>query len=196
MVFAFLRKYCLYEHHNTTNNFLRATFSSVCKKTFSSSPELLKKFLTTFWTTKTGCEMTSRLIRWLLAIDRWRNNVPVHCKSRDCERFAGLCNVTVVLSISMIILHSACNSLYGSSSDKNPTYTSYKIICQKKCSYRLGLGRRKMLSMTTKQMIRENGETVSVIKAQVTICPYMNFPERIVLTRFTARVIANWEVLL
>ena len=33
-----------------------------------------------------------------------------------------------------------------------------------------------MLSMTTKQ-IRENGETImSVVKVQVTICPYMNFP--------------------
>ena len=84
---------------------------------------------------------------------------------------------------------------YGSSPDNNPTYASYKIICHKKCSYRLRLGRRKMISMTTKQMIRENGETMSVVKAQVTICPYMNFPERIVLTRFTARVIVNWEIL-
>jgi len=48
-----------------------------------------------------------------------------------------------------------------------------------------------MLSMTTKQMIRENGETMSVAKAQVIICPYMKFPERIVLERFTARVIVN-----
>jgi len=48
-----------------------------------------------------------------------------------------------------------------------------------------------MLSMTTKQMIRENGETMSVVKAQVTICPYMKFPKRIVLKRFTARVIVH-----
>jgi len=40
-------------------------------------------------------------------------------------------------------------------------------------------------------MLRENGETMSVVTAQVTICPYMNFPERIVLTRFIARVIVN-----
>jgi len=38
----------------------------------------------------------------------------------------------------------------------------------------------------TKQRERENGETMSVVKAQATICPYVNFP---VLTRFTASVI-------
>jgi len=48
-----------------------------------------------------------------------------------------------------------------------------------------------MLSMATKQMIKENGETVSVVKAQATICPYMKFPEIIVLKRFTARVIVH-----
>jgi len=36
---------------------------------------------------------------------------------------------------------------------------------------------------------------VSVVKAQVTNCSYMNFLEGIVITRFTARVIVNWEVL-
>jgi len=47
--------------------------------------------------------------------------------------------------------------------------------------------------MTTnaKQMIRENGEIVGVVRAQATICLYMNLPEGIVLTRFTARVIVN-----
>jgi len=34
-----------------------------------------------------------------------------------------------------------------------------------------------------------------VVWAQATICPYMNFPEGIDLTRFTVRVIVNWEVL-
>jgi len=37
----------------------------------------------------------------------------------------------------------------------------------------------------TKQRKRENGETMSVVKAQVTICPYVNFAEGTVLTRFT-----------
>jgi len=45
-----------------------------------------------------------------------------------------------------------------------------------------------MLSVT-KQRKRENGETTNVVKAQVTNCPYMNFPEGTVLTRFTNRVI-------
>jgi len=45
-----------------------------------------------------------------------------------------------------------------------------------------------MLSMT-KQKKRENGETMSVVKAQVTICPDMNFPEGTVLARFTTRVV-------
>jgi len=40
-------------------------------------------------------------------------------------------------------------------------------------------------------MIRENGEIMSVVRAQATICLDMNFPERIVLTRFIARVIVN-----
>jgi len=40
-----------------------------------------------------------------------------------------------------------------------------------------------------------NGETMSVVKEQVTICPYMKFPEGTVLTRFTARVIIIREVL-
>jgi len=43
MVFAFLRQYYLYEHHNTANDFLRATFTSVCNRRFSSSPETLQK---------------------------------------------------------------------------------------------------------------------------------------------------------
>jgi len=64
----------------------------------------LKKFLTTFWTTKTAWEMTSRLIRWPLlepVTVRWRNNVcSIQCRSRDCENFFSLCNVTVVLPIS------------------------------------------------------------------------------------------------
>ena len=36
---------------------------------------------------------------------------------------------------------------------------------------------------------------MSVVKEQVTICPYMKFPEGTVLTRFTARVIIIREVL-
>jgi len=48
-----------------------------------------------------------------------------------------------------------------------------------------------MLSTTTKQMIKENGETMSVVKAQLTISPYMNVPDKTVLTRFTAGVIVN-----
>jgi len=48
--------YYLYENHNTTNNFMSAKFTSVCSKLF-------KLFLTTVWFTKTGWEMTSRLIR-------------------------------------------------------------------------------------------------------------------------------------
>jgi len=46
--------------------------------------------------------------------------------------------------------------------------------------------------MTTKQMIRENGE-MSVVEAQVTICPHIKFAERIVLKRFTARVICAFR---
>jgi len=74
---------------------------------------------------------------------------------------------------------------YGSSSD-NPIYASYTINCHSKYSYRSRLGRRKMPIMT-KQRKRENRETMSVVKAQVTICPYMNFPAGTVLARFTAR---------
>jgi len=44
-----------------------------------------------------------------------------------------------------------------------------------------------MLSMT-EQRKSENGETISVVKAEVTICPLMNFVEGTVLSRFTARV--------
>jgi len=76
---------------------------------------------------------------------------------------------------------------YGSSSDNNPTYASYTVNYQKKCSYRLRSGRRKMPSMT-KQRKRENEETMSAFKAEVTTCPFMNFVEGTVLTRFTARV--------
>jgi len=42
---------------------------------------------------------------------------------------------------------------------------------------------------------RENGEAISIDKAQGTICPYMNFPEGTILTRFTAGVIIIREVL-
>jgi len=42
---------------------------------------------------------------------------------------------------------------------------------------------------------RENREAVSIVKVQVTICPYMNFPEGTALTRFTAGVIIIREVL-
>jgi len=72
---------------------------------------------------------------------------------------------------------------YGSSSDNN-TYVSFTVNCQKKCSYRscLALGRLKMLRMT-KQRKRENGETMSVVKAQQTIYPYVNFAEGTVLIR-------------
>jgi len=40
----------------------------------------------------------------------------------------------------------------------------------------------------TKQGKRDKGGTMRVVKEQVTICPYMNFLERTVLTRFTARI--------
>jgi len=46
-----------------------------------------------------------------LAIVRWQNSVSIQCSSCDCERFASLCYVTVMLFISMICLDSACNSL-------------------------------------------------------------------------------------
>jgi len=45
------------------------------------------------------------------------------------------------------------------------------------------------MPILTKQRKRENGEAMSVVKAQVTICPNMNFAEGTVLTRFTTRVI-------
>jgi len=54
--------YYLNEHHNTKNKFLLATFSSVCNKRFIAHLKLIKIFLTIFWTTKTGWEMTSRCI--------------------------------------------------------------------------------------------------------------------------------------
>jgi len=41
----------------------------------------------------------------------------------------------------------------------------------------------------TEQRKRENRETMSVTKAQVTICPDMNFAEGTVLTRVATRVI-------
>jgi len=40
-----------------------------------------------------------------------------------------------------------------------------------------------------------SGETISTVKAQVTICPYTNFPEGNLLTSFTAGVIIIREVL-
>ena len=46
-----------------------------------------------------------------------------------------------------------------------------------------------MMLIMTKQRKSENRETMSVVKAQVTVCPYMNFPEGTVVARFTARVI-------
>jgi len=52
-------------------------YTSVCSKLF-------KKFLTAVWFTKTGWEMTSRLIRWPLLepfVDRWRNNMSVQCSA-------------------------------------------------------------------------------------------------------------------
>jgi len=56
--------------------------------------------------------------------------------------------------------------------NNNSTDASYTVNCQKKCSYRSRLGRREMLSMT-KQRKRENRDTVSVVKAPVIICPYV-----------------------
>jgi len=41
----------------------------------------------------------------------------------------------------------------------------------------------------TKQRRRENRGTMSFVKAQVTICPDINFAEGTVLTRFTSRII-------
>jgi len=40
----------------------------------------------------------------------------------------------------------------------------------------------------TEQRKRESGETISVVKAEATICPFMNFVEGTVLSRFTTRV--------
>jgi len=37
----------------------------------------------------------------------------------------------------------------------------------------------------TKQRKKENGEIMSVVKAYVTVCPYMKFAEGTVVTRFT-----------
>ena len=97
----------------TTNDLLRAIFTSVRSKNFLAHLKLFKNILTTFCTTKTAWEMNSQFIRWPLLeqiIYRWWNIVSVQCSSRDCERFANLYNATVVLSTSMIFLHSACNS--------------------------------------------------------------------------------------
>jgi len=56
-------------------------------------------------------------------------------------------NVTLFLSICMIFLHFACNSLrYCSSSDNNPTYADWNNYLPKEM-LRSRLGRRKMLSM-------------------------------------------------
>ena len=57
--------------------------------------KLLKKFLITFWNTKTDWAMTSWLIHWPLlepVIARWRNNVSVQCSWHDCERCISLYN--------------------------------------------------------------------------------------------------------
>jgi len=102
IVFAFLQQYYLYEHHSTTNNILRVTFTSACNKHFLGHLKLFKNFLTTFWTTMNGWEMTARLIRRPVfepVIVCWRNNVSVQCSSRDCQRFACLHNAIVFLSI-------------------------------------------------------------------------------------------------
>jgi len=50
--------------------------------------------------------------------------------------------------------------------------------------------------VVTKQRKTENGETLSVVKAEVTIYPYMSLAEGTVLTRFTIKVIKIHEVLL
>jgi len=42
---------------------------------------------------------------------------------------------------------------------------------------------------------RGKTEAISIVKAQITICPYMNFPAGTVLTRFTSGVIIIREVL-
>jgi len=106
-----------------TNNFLRATFSSVCSNHFAAHLKLFKQFLTIFWTTTTGWEMTSPLIRWPLlgpVIVRWQNNVSIQCSSRDCERLAGLCNVTVACPL-LWFLCIVPGITYGFSSDNKPT---------------------------------------------------------------------------
>jgi len=43
------RKYGLYEYHNTTDTFVRAMFTSDCKKHFVAQLKLFKKCLDTFW---------------------------------------------------------------------------------------------------------------------------------------------------
>jgi len=49
----------------------------------------------------------------------------------------------------MIFLHSPWHAIaYGSTLDNNPTYADYTVNCQKKCSHRSRLRRRKMLNMT------------------------------------------------
>jgi len=55
------------KHHNTTNYFLRATNTSVCKKHILAHLKLFKIFFTNFWTTKTGGKMTFPMIPWRLS---------------------------------------------------------------------------------------------------------------------------------
>jgi len=147
----------------TTNDFLRAAFNLVCNKHVLAHWKVFKNFLTTIWTTVIGWEMTSQLIRW--SADE---TVSVQCSSHEYESFPSLYNVTVVLSISMIFLHSSA-IICISSSDNNPTYAGNTVNYQK-CWYRSRLGPRQMLIMT-KQWKRESKET-SVVEAKVTICPY------------------------
>jgi len=107
------------------------------------------------------------------------------CSLRPCADELCLFNatrVTVKGSLTFTMSLSSCPFLwlscilpaiaYGSSSVNNPIHASYTV----NCPYRSCLGRRQMLSMI-KQRKRENGETMRVVKTQVTICPYTSLKE-------------------
>jgi len=113
---------------------------------------------------KTGTLIALIFFKATLFCSKCAANFFLFLVRRKLKKFENHCS-TVSLSCCPFLWFSCILPAiaYGSSSDNNPIYAGYKVNCQKQCSYRSSLGRRKMLSVT-KQRKRENGETMSVAK--------------------------------
>jgi len=129
--------------------------------------ETLQKLLTTFWATKTGWEVTSRLILWHLRQLQFPDEILCLFKAARVI-VKGLLVSTMSLS-SRSFLRFPPTVVIQTTTPPTPLL---RFNCLKKCSYRSCLGRRMMLSIT-KQRKRENGETVNIVKAQLRNWPYM-----------------------